>query len=103
MVGTRTWLLRGLVAGAAGTTALDLTTYLDMAVLGRPASDAPKRTVEQLTERLHVPLPGDDRAHDARAVGLGTVLGHSVGLAIGLVAGGLRSAGWPRTRGGRIS
>jgi hypothetical protein len=103
MVGTRTSLIRGLVAGAAGTTALDVATYLDMAVRGRPASDTPKRTVEEMAERLHVPLPGDDRAHDARASGLGTVLGHTVGLTIGVVVGGLRRVGWPRTRGGRIA
>jgi hypothetical protein len=34
-------LARGLLAGAAGTLALNVTTYLDMAVRGRPASQAP--------------------------------------------------------------
>ncbi len=31
-------LLLGAAAGAAGTTALDAVTYLDMALRGRPAS-----------------------------------------------------------------
>jgi hypothetical protein len=34
-------VLRGAAAGAAGTTALNAVTYLDMVVRGRPASDAP--------------------------------------------------------------
>ena len=33
--GTVGWLLRGAAAGAAGTTALNVVTYLDMAVRGR--------------------------------------------------------------------
>jgi hypothetical protein len=100
MGGTRRWLLRGLVAGAAGTTALYATTYLDMALRGRPASDTPKRTVQRMAEVAHVPVPGDDATRDARAAGLGTVLGHSVGLTIGVVVSGLRELGWLRTRGG---
>jgi hypothetical protein len=32
-------LARGAAAGAAGTTALNAVTYLDMAVRARPASD----------------------------------------------------------------
>ena len=38
-LGTR--LLAGIAAGAAGTTALNATTYLDMALRGRPASRTP--------------------------------------------------------------
>ena len=39
-------ILRGAAAGAAGTTALNVVTYLDMAIRGRPASDTPERSVE---------------------------------------------------------
>jgi hypothetical protein len=98
----RMWLSRGLVSGAAGTTALYAATYLDMAVRGRPASDTPKQSVQRLSEVLNVPLAGDARAQDARAAGLGSVLGQSVGLSIGLILGGLRDVGWPRTRVGRV-
>jgi hypothetical protein len=45
----------GLVAGAAGTTALNAITYLDMAIRGRPASDTPERTIERLSEVTHIP------------------------------------------------
>ncbi|MCP9968874.1 hypothetical protein LUX57_29935 [Actinomadura madurae] len=43
-------LTRGLAAGAAGTTALNLVTYLDMAVRGRPASSTPEQSVERLAD-----------------------------------------------------
>ena len=98
----RMWWSRGLIAGAAGTTALYAATYLDMAVRGRPASDTPKQSVQRLSEVLNVPLSGDDEARDARAAGIGSALGQSVGLTIGLVLGGLRSVGWPRSQAGRI-
>jgi len=35
---------RGLLAGAAGTTALTAVTYLDLALRGRPASTLPEET-----------------------------------------------------------
>ncbi len=53
------WALRGAAAGAAGTTALNAVTYLDMTVRGRGASSTPERTVEKLAEKAHVPIPGD--------------------------------------------
>ena len=52
------WVLRGAAAGAAGTTALDVVTYLDMVVRGRAASSTPERTVEKLAETAHVQIPG---------------------------------------------
>jgi hypothetical protein len=33
--------LWGAAAGAVGTVALDVSTYVDMAVRGRPASEVP--------------------------------------------------------------
>ena len=39
-------LLRGALAGAAGTTALNAVTYLDIAVRARPASETPQRAVK---------------------------------------------------------
>ncbi len=49
--------LLGAAAGAAGTTALNVVTYLDMAVRGRPASSTPEMTVEKLSEKSHVRSP----------------------------------------------
>ena len=46
-------ILRGAAAGAAGTTALNAVTFLDMAVRGRAESETPKRTVEALADRAH--------------------------------------------------
>ena len=103
MGGTRTAVVRGLVAGAAGTTALYATTYLDMAVRGRPSSDTPKRTVERMAELAHVQLPGDDSAREARSAGLGTVLGQAVGLTIGVTLAGLRERRLVSTRGGTLA
>ena len=48
----------GAAAGAAGTTALNAVTYLDMALRGRPTSDTPEQTVRRLSEVTHVPVPG---------------------------------------------
>ncbi len=41
-------VLLGAAAGAAGATALNALTYVDMAVRGRPASSTPETTVERL-------------------------------------------------------
>lgn len=51
-------LVRGVAAGAVGTSALNATTYLDMLVRGRVASDLPERAAEQLAERLGIELGG---------------------------------------------
>ena len=46
-----TWgIARGALAGAAGTTALNAATYLDMALRGRPASDSTEQLVEKTSE-----------------------------------------------------
>jgi len=52
-------LLRGAAAGAAGTTALNAVTYLDMVLRGRGTSSTPEDTVEKLSDKTHLPVPGD--------------------------------------------
>ena len=52
-------LLAGAAAGAAGTTALNAATYVDMALRGRPASSTPERSVEAITDRAGLSVPGD--------------------------------------------
>lgn len=47
-------LMAGAAAGAAGTTALNAVTYLDMAWRARPASQTPEQAVEKLAERAGV-------------------------------------------------
>ena len=76
-------LLAGAVAGAAGTAALDASTYLDMAVRGRPASTTPEQTMAAMTTSLHVPVPGDDQRRRHRLQGLGGLAGILTGTAVG--------------------
>jgi hypothetical protein len=83
-------LLRGALAGAAGTTALNAATYVDMAVRARPASDTPERAVEKVTGDLGVPVPGQGAERENRLHGLGPLAGIATGVGIGVAAGLLR-------------
>ena len=78
---------KGLIAGAAGTTALNAATYADMALRGRPASDTPERTVETLAEQAGHPVPGEGEKRDARLTGLGSLSGLVTGVGVGAAAG----------------
>jgi hypothetical protein len=82
-------VLLGLVAGAAGTTALDLASYLDMVVRGRPASSLPAEAAGTLAAAAHLPL-GSGVAAQARKEGLGGLLGAATGLAVGAAYGLVR-------------
>jgi hypothetical protein len=86
-------ILSGVVAGAVGTTALNLATYLDMAVRPRPASTTPEQTVRRVEELVHLTLsskgPDSGDAADRRA-GLGGLLGIAAGLSVGMTYGLLR-------------
>jgi hypothetical protein len=75
-------LVNGLLAGAAGTAALDTVTYLDMAVRGRPASTTPERSVRKLAGLVGLDLGTGERAGN-RATGLGAVLGYATGAGVG--------------------
>ena len=86
--------LLGAAAGAAGTTALNALTYLDMTARGRPASSTPETTVEKLSEVTHVPIPGDEETRENRISGLGPLTGQLAGVGIGAVLGLARAAGW---------
>ena len=78
----------GAAAGAAGTTALNAVTYLDMVVRARPASSTPEETVRQLEDRTSLTLsddgPGSEPAQNRR-----TALGALLGIASGLGTGAL--------------
>jgi hypothetical protein len=77
-------LLAGLVAGAAGTTALDAVTYLDMTVTGRPASTTPEDTVEKAEGLTGVSLGEDQDTAANRRSGIGALLGIGAGLGTGV-------------------
>jgi hypothetical protein len=92
-IGPVGWALRGAAAGAAGTSALNAVTYLDMAVRGRPASSTPTDTVEKLAEKAHVPIPGEGARRANRLEGIGPLLGLAAGVGTGVVSGLARAAG----------
>jgi hypothetical protein len=82
-----TAVARGAAAGAAGTTALNAVTYLDMAVRGRPASSTPEDTVSTVAHALGVEIPGDERTRGNRLSGLGALTGIAAGVGVGAAAG----------------
>lgn len=85
-------LARGAAAGAAGTTALNAATYLDMAVRGRPSSSTPEDTVTTLAEKAGVDIPGEGETQRNRVQGLGPLMGIVTGVGIGALAGALVNA-----------
>lgn len=87
------WMLRGAAAGAAGTTALNVVAYLDMAVRGRPASSTPARTVEKLAETAHLSVPGEGAERASRLEGLGALTGLLAGVGVGGLLGLARASG----------
>ena len=87
-------VLNGVIAGAAGTTALNAATYLDMAARGRSTSTAPEDTVEKLAEKASVRIPGDQETRENRVSGLGALSGIASGVVVGAAVGAFRSAGW---------
>jgi hypothetical protein len=85
-------LARGLIAGAAGTVALNVVTYMDMVLRGRAASETPAKVAGILTERAGVALSGDrtlvagEQAGNRRE-GLGALMGYGMGLGVGMAYG----------------
>ena len=92
-IGPLGWALRGAAAGAAGTTALNVVTYLDMAVRGRPASSTPEQTLEKMAETAHLSIPGDGKRRANRVQGLGALTGLVSGIGVGALFGMARSSG----------
>lgn len=85
-------LLRGAAAGAAGTTALNAATYLDMAIRGRPSSDTPEQLVDTMARGAGITVPGEGETRDNRLAGLGPLFGTGVGVAVGAVTGVIHRA-----------
>lgn len=79
-------MMKGAIAGAVGTMALDVTTYADMALRARSSSNTPATAIKKLSERAGVPIRNDNRAS-----ALGALTGYVVGVGVGSLYGALRS------------
>ena len=80
-------LMLGAAAGAAGTTALNAVTYLDMAWRARPSSSTPQQMVEKGAEAVGVDIPGEGEERENRLSGLGPLAGIATGVGVGLAYG----------------
>ncbi|TDD29173.1 hypothetical protein E1287_31450 [Actinomadura sp. KC06] len=83
-------IMTGIAAGAAGTTALNVVGYLDMAVRGRPASNTPAETVRKSERLLGITRSDKDRDDDDvdnRRSAIGALLGVGSGLGVGALYG----------------
>ena len=82
-------VMAGLIAGAAGTTALNVVTYADMVLRGRPASETPAKLAGILAGKAGADLSGGDHGKSGKEVaqsrqeGLGSLLGYVTGTGVG--------------------
>jgi hypothetical protein len=88
-------LLMGTAAGAVGTVALNVATYADMAIRGRPSSSVPAKMAGVLAAKVGIPLStggesADDEKVQNRQSGLGALFGYVTGLGVGTAYGLLR-------------
>jgi hypothetical protein len=86
--------MRGAAAGAAGTTALNAVTYLDMVLRARPASSTPQDTIEKASDWAGVTVPGSAEEQDNRTSALGSLTGLATGVGVGVVYGLARTLGF---------
>lgn len=87
----RNRIIAGLLAGAAGTTALNAAAYADMALRGRPGSEMPEHLVDAITDRA-----GIERGDEGTVAGLAGLLGIATGLAVAVAYGLAGGAHTPR-------
>lgn len=80
-------VMRGALAGAAGTTALNAATYADMALRGRPPSGTQDQAVTAMARKAGMDIPGEGEQRAARVSGFGSLSGIAVGTGVGAVAG----------------
>ena len=87
-------LLSGAAAGAAGTSALNVLGYLDIAVRGRASSTTPERTVEAMARLFGLTVPGSGDVLANRLSGLGALTGYAAGIGMGMILGLAFAWGW---------
>ena len=84
----------GMLAGAAGTTALNAVSYADMVASARPASGTPEATIKRLEVAANFTVPGNEEQRENRISALGPMTGTFVGVAVGAFLGMALSLGW---------
>jgi hypothetical protein len=83
----------GIVGGAVGTAALNITTYGDMVLRGRGESNVPSTMVKNVAEAAGIgALASDDEATAHRRSALGALLGYANGIGVGAAYGAIRPA-----------
>jgi hypothetical protein len=80
----------GITAGAVGTSFLNVTTYLDMALRGRPASSVPEQDVDRLAQLAGISLGEDEETAATRRSAIGALMGLLTGMGVGAVYGLVR-------------
>lgn len=78
-VSTGRSVLASVVAGTAGTLALEAVSYLDMLARGRPASQVPGTLATRIADAVGVDLGGPA---GNRASALGALLGNLTGVSV---------------------
>jgi len=89
-------IVHGVAAGAAGTAALNITTYMDMVLRGRGSSGVPAKVAGTLTQAvgLHLQAQADGSKETSEAEktkaqhrlsGLGALMGYATGLGVGVL------------------
>lgn len=86
-------LLVSVLAGSAGIIVMDASSYVDMLIRGRPASQVPSALASRITDALGVGL---GQQADNRASALGGLLGNLTGLSIAVGYGIVRHFRAPR-------
>ncbi len=77
-------VIGGLVAGAAGTCAINAATYADIAMRGRPPSSVPEKTIEHYAQQAGVGFGSDPKAAENRKGGVASLAGFATGVGGGL-------------------
>ena len=83
-------IIKGAIAGAVGTIALDAATAFDMLLRGRAPSSLPEKTVRAVLQRVPqtpASLTGQTETSTHRRNGLGTLAGYSIGISLGAAYG----------------
>ncbi|MDQ2785144.1 MAG: hypothetical protein M3Y58_09110 [Chloroflexota bacterium] len=85
----------GMAAGAVGTVALNIATYVDMAVRARPASSVPAKLAGVIADKAGLDLAtgtGEAAKEEEknRESGLGALLGYVSGLGVAALYGAVR-------------